>query len=71
MSESPVYATAKEVSQILPISEGHLAKLRSQRKGPPFHRPPGMRRVFYEVAALRRWIEAGACGTDHTNHQAA
>lgn len=63
-----VFVTPKEVSQLFPISTAHLAKLRMQKKGPPFYRPPGMRRIVYDVAEFRRWIDGGRAVTE--NHAA-
>lgn len=59
-SKPPVYATAREISDLTGISESYLAQLRCAGKGPRYFKPGGMRRVLYSPDDVREWIEAGA-----------
>ena len=58
LSERKMLSPA-EVEAVYGIPVGSLANLRCARKGPPFYRVGGGRRIKYDPDAVRAWIESG------------
>lgn len=54
----PLLVSTRELAELLPIfSDGALRTYRSDGKGPPYIKVAG--KVFYDLAEVQAWIEAG------------
>lgn len=60
METTKRYLNTSEAADYLGLSIAQLEKARTQgRGGPPYLKPPGVRRILYDVQALDRWMELG------------
>jgi hypothetical protein len=53
----PQYVDEDKAAAILDLKRGTLANYRSERCGPRWHRPGGMRGIRYRVDELLAWAE--------------
>jgi len=56
-----LYITPKEAHEISGISEGTLANLRCQRRGPKYYKRPGIGRrssIYYRLDEFTVWLES-------------
>ena len=54
------YLNTDEAAVYLGLSTAQLEKARTQgRGGPPYVKPPGVRRILYDVRQLEDWMQQG------------
>ena len=54
------YLNTAQAAHYLGISVAQLEKARTQgRGGPPYVKPPSVRRILYDVQALECWMQQG------------
>ena len=54
------FLNTEEAAAYLGLSIAQLEKARTQgRGGPPYVKPPGVRRILYDVRVLENWMEQG------------
>lgn len=57
------YVATKGAAKIVGLSSVTLEQYRGQGTGPPYYKPPGVRRVLYRVDELKAWVESGRRST--------
>lgn len=53
-----LYVPENEAAMILGLKRGTMSNMRSQRRGPPYHRLGGGRVIRYRLDELQTWAEA-------------
>ena len=54
------YLNTDEAANYLGLSNAQLEKARTQgRGGPPYLKPPGVRRILYDRVSLDNWMQEG------------
>lgn len=54
------YLNTDEAAAYLGLSTAQLEKARTQgRGGPPYLKPPGVRRILYDLRQLEDWMQQG------------